>query len=72
MLRQLRTRLKDPSFNEVLCVLAIAAMLSVFFWVAVWVTNNRPAGPGMNFGFGPEWDCKPVGYGEPVCIKRVK
>jgi len=21
-------------------------------------------------GFGPEWDCKYVGQGDPVCIKR--
>jgi hypothetical protein len=23
-----------------------------------------------NFGFGPEWDCRPVPNGEPICTKK--
>ena len=72
MLRQLRNRLKHPSFRDLLCVLAVVGILGVFFWFAELSPVSNPAGPGMNFGFGPDWDCKSVGDGDPVCIKRVK
>jgi len=39
-----------------LCVVAVAAM---------WGPQQR-----TNAGFGPEWDCKAVPQGEPICIKK--
>jgi hypothetical protein len=26
--------------------------------------------PWRSSGFGPEWECKNPGHGEPVCIKK--
>ena len=45
-------------------VLVIAAMLGLLLYVIPY----RPR--DWNFGFGPEWNCRQVSKGDPVCTKK--
>jgi len=61
--------LPPPRLGDVVGVAFVLAILGMFVFVAVrypkfrqWATNS---------GFGPDWDCKSTGSGEPVCLKRI-
>ena len=43
----------------------IAGILTAILIAATMVPYRSP-----NFGFGPEWDCRYAGQGDPVCIKK--
>jgi hypothetical protein len=51
----------------------VAAILILLFFgiVLVIAAATTETGPNrsFNFGFGPDWQCYPAGYGEPVCLK---
>jgi hypothetical protein len=54
-----------PTRAEVMGVVLAAVLL---FAVAVAAILGLPQ--RTNFGFGPDWDCKAVPKGEPVCLKK--
>jgi hypothetical protein len=47
----------------ILFVLVVVCIISLGFWFPKSLPN--PAS-----GFGPDWDCKSVPNGEPICIKK--
>jgi hypothetical protein len=51
-------------------ILAIALALVLLAAAVFGLMFNDPQRK-TNFGFGPEWDCKEQGHGDPVCIKRL-
>jgi hypothetical protein len=58
-----------PRLGDVVGIAFVLAILSML----VFVTIGYPkfSQQGTNAGFGPDWDCKSTGAGEPVCIKRI-
>ncbi len=53
-------------------VLGIAFVLAVLV-IVVFVMVRYPnfAQQSTNAGFGPDWECKNTGTGEPVCVKKI-
>jgi hypothetical protein len=47
----------------ILFVLMLICIISFGFWFPK--SQPNPAA-----GFGPDWDCKSVPNGEPICIKK--
>jgi hypothetical protein len=50
------------SWRDVIVLTVVIVGLAVLFLDALPKPNN--------FGFGPEWDCRPVPTGEPICTKK--
>ena len=58
--------MKRPSKRSEMTAIALAiTFLAAVIAAAIFQDKLK-----TNFGFGPEWDCKPQGYGDPVCVKR--
>jgi hypothetical protein len=55
-----------PSRADKVGVLIAIVLLSAVAAAAILGPQQR-----TNFGFGPDWDCKAVPKGEPVCIKKL-
>jgi len=57
-----------PSRGEILAIL-----VGVVFFVIVLVAMVKLPVPGRlaNPGFGQDWECTSVPYGEQVCIKKT-
>jgi hypothetical protein len=53
--------------GDFLAIGAVSALITVFFYIAF--VFSVPRGE-FNFGFGPEMECKNVGTGEPVCVRK--
>jgi hypothetical protein len=53
--------------GDVLAITLLVGLL-VFALVGALILKDQPA--NTNYGFGPDWDCKPVPYGAPVCVKK--
>ena len=66
----METRLKR---KDIIIICVVAAIVCLFVTIALVgsASSNRPHGP-FNFGFGPGWDCTPMPFGGPVCIKRPR
>ena len=52
--------------GDIAGILLMAAVFALIGYAALF----HPL-PDGNFGFGPEWQCAPVGKGEPICVKLV-
>jgi hypothetical protein len=52
--------------TDILVILAALVAVCVFAFVVVRFPHFRQA-----TGFGPDWDCKPMPKGDPVCTKRL-
>jgi hypothetical protein len=50
-------------------IAAIIVLIGIGVALILGVTKFRGV-PGVNAGFGPDWDCTSVGKGS-VCMKRV-
>ena len=58
-----------PTLKDALAIGLVAAFLMVILFASVlYPPANKPAG---NEGFGPDWNCKSTGSGEPVCVKKA-
>lgn len=60
-MRRLRRYLARIDIPGILLVLAMVC-LSIFVVVGF---NHRAT------GFGPDWDCKPMPKGDPVCTRKL-
>jgi hypothetical protein len=52
----------------------VAVLILLFFGVVLIVAAaTSSSGPNykFNFGLGPDWQCESLGYGDPVCLKKV-
>lgn len=53
----------------------VAVILILLFFgivlVVVAATTKAGSDRNFNFGFGPDWQCHSVGYGDPVCLKKT-
>jgi hypothetical protein len=54
-----------PARGDAWAIILLIALVAVFALAAVKYT-----GWGRATGFGPEWDCRDVGSGDPVCVKK--
>ena len=54
-----------PGRWDVLGALFVLAVLGLLF------TYIRFPGVGAATGFGPDWVCKSVPQGEPICVKKI-
>jgi hypothetical protein len=52
--------------GDIAGILLMAAVFAVLGYALLF----HPLRYG-NFGFGPEWQCTPVGKGDPICVKLV-
>ena len=65
-----RPRWPPPKRGDLLAIAFVAFVLVVLLVVGIL----RPASltrDGSNFGFGPDMECTGVGYGHPVCIRKL-
>jgi hypothetical protein len=65
-----RPRWPPPKRGDLLAIAFVAFVLVVLLVVGIL----RPASltrDGSNFGFGPDMECTGVGYGAPVCIRKL-
>ena len=53
------------SCRDVVAALVLIALVGILAFAFI----KYPAG-SREAGFGPEWDCRYVGQGDPVCVKR--
>ena len=51
--------------GDALAIILLIAVVAVLALAAV-----KYPGRGRATGFGPEWDCRDVGKGDPVCVKK--
>jgi hypothetical protein len=58
-----------PRLGDVVGIAFVLAILSMLVFVAVGYPKVRQQ--ATNPGFGPDWDCKSTGSGEPVCLRRI-
>ena len=58
--------LRPKDFLGIAFIVAVLA-LSVFLMVRYPYFPQKSG----NAGFGPDWDCKDTGSGEPVCVKKI-
>jgi hypothetical protein len=65
----METKLKR---KDIIIIGVVAIIVCFFVTIAVVGSgsSNRPHRPS-NFGFGPSWDCRPMPFGGPVCIRRL-
>ena len=61
---------RKPKRGDILAVIAVLSFLGFLLLVAVVSSGSQNKGEQFNFGFGKEFDCQNVGYGDPVCTKR--
>jgi hypothetical protein len=52
--------------GDVLGGLFVLAVLGLLLF-----TYIRFPGFAQTTGFGPDWDCKSVPQGEPICVKKI-
>jgi hypothetical protein len=50
-------------------VLAALVVASLWYYIE-YPGVGPPTTRNANFGFGPDWDCKYVGKGDPICVKK--
>ncbi len=65
-----RPRWPPPKRGDILAIAFVAVVLVLLLVVGVL----RPASStrdGSTFGFGPDMECIGVGYGDPVCIRKL-
>ena len=65
-----RPRWPPPKRGDVLAIAFVAVVLVLLLVVGIL----RPASStrdGSTFGFGPDMECIGVGYGDPVCIRKL-
>ena len=74
VLRQITLDIKEGEFVTIMGPSGagkstLLAILGMFIFLVV----GYPKFPqqATNSGFGPDWDCKSTGSGEPVCLKRI-
>jgi hypothetical protein len=55
--------------GDMMAVGLVAPFIGLFTLAAV-VGSARNPNRSFNFGFGPGVDCRPMPFGEPVCIRK--
>jgi hypothetical protein len=58
---------RSLSSEDVRGIVLVAVLLVAVFCILVFYPD---AGAKHNYGFGPEWECKPMQQGDPICVKR--
>ena len=58
-----------PRLGDVVGIAFVLAVLGIFVLLAAGYP--KVLATRTNSGFGPDWDCKSTGAGEPVCMKRI-
>jgi hypothetical protein len=54
--------------GDVLAILLCLALICVVAIGLIWFPQLQNS--GSNAGFGPEWECKSVPQGDPICVKK--
>jgi hypothetical protein len=63
----MRSPQSRPRRGDVIAIVIVLTLLGVFVLAAA-VTSNY--GRRSNLGFGLDWECTSVGYGDPVSLKK--
>ena len=53
--------------GDVLGGLFVLALLCLMLFTYI----RFPGFPAQTTGFGPDWDCRSVPQGDPVCVKKI-
>ncbi len=53
--------------GDVLGGLFVLAVLCLLIFIYI----RFPGRTAQTTGFGPDWDCKSVPQGDPICVKRI-
>ena len=56
-----------PRRGDVLGALFVLAVLCLLLFTYI----RFPGFAAVTTGFGPDWDCKSVPQGEPICVKKI-
>ena len=64
-----RPRWPPPKRGDILAIAFVAVVLVLL--LVVGILRPGSTRDGSTFGFGPDMECIGVGYGDPVCIRKL-